>query len=181
MVELYPISILEELEVPRAEVNALASLLGVEPKKLDAGITPGMLMLILVYHVLKMNMEQTQAIFVVKSFTKPLLELVNIVQNANTAAKPTNKPWVGLVVADGRHVFMPKSDVSDGMMVIDLVEMAPTQEIPLPVLTLTIALTELFERAVGILAEPQDEQTEAAAEPVKQQAALVAPLQSPQS
>lgn len=179
MPELYPVSVLEELEVPRAEVNALASLLGVEPRKLDAGITPGMLMLILVYHVLKGNMHQTQAIFVVKSFTKPLLELVNMIQKAD--AGEGKKPWVGLVVADGRYVFMPNSDVSDGLMIIDLAEMAQTQEIPSPVLTLTIALTELFARASGILAEPQDEQTEVEAAPAKQQAALIAPQQTPQS
>lgn len=179
MPKLYPVDVLDTLEIPRAEVNMLASMLGVESKSLYAGITHGMLMIILVYRTLTVNMHQAQALFVVKYYADKLVALATCLEVHG------KRPMMMLNVADAQYVYMPplpSEELTEDheMDVIDLAQMAPVAEFPMPAIQMSLVLPELYGRAVRILAGNQDEQTQAEAEPATQPAAPAVRPRTPQ-
>jgi hypothetical protein len=171
MAHLYPIQSLDTLGIERSSVNTLASLLGLDPKKLDDGITHGMLMVILVYDTLcLMDIPPEKAVFIVRTYAGRLSHL-----GVELLEKEGELPMVTLMIADKRYVYLPNEKE-----IIDLAQMVLVEGLPMPVVQTTLVLTELFVRAVRILAANPGEQPEAEAGPMTPLTAEAAKPQTPQ-
>jgi len=143
MPHLYPIQSLETLGIERASVNTLASLMGLNPARLDEGITHGMLMVILAYDTLcLMDIPPEKAVFIIRTYAGRLTRL-----GVELLEKEGDLPMVTLMIADKRYVYLPNEKE-----IIDLEQMVLVEGLPMPVVQTTLVLTELFVRAVRILA-----------------------------
>ena len=148
--------------------EAICSVTSLEPKdirfvlktvldKSEAKVlTSGEALALLVYDFLiQLNFKAEQVAALVKRYEDTFLKLG---RELAACAPDAAVSMTTLVVADNRYAFIGK----DGY---DLTELVAVESVPVPVLSLSIVLPRLYQRAVAVLSARHRQRTEEVAAP----------------
>ena len=134
-------------ELREADIRFVLSTLLNSPVGNDKVATSGEALALLVYDLLQVSgfpKERTSAL--VKFFKPQFIELGRTLDAAKLGDKT---PLTAISIADNRYAFWVGR--KEGY---DLTELVVVEKVPVPVLSLSIVLPKLYQRALRVLSEP---------------------------